>query len=72
MWNISENKFLATIPAHKNWIRTCHMNGDASVLISGSDDTTIKLWDSARLEEIAKLTEHTGMINCVRFHPDGS
>lgn len=48
------------------------MNPDATVLVSGSDDTTIKLWDSTRCEEIAKLIEHTGMINSVRFHPDGS
>ena len=72
MWNITENKFLATIAAHKNWVRTCHMSPDSTVLLSGSDDTTIKLWDSATCEEIARLTDHTGMINSVRFHPDGS
>ena len=72
MWNITENKFLSTIAAHKNWIRTCHMSPDSTVLLSGSDDTTIKLWDSAICEEIARLTDHTGMINSVRFHPDGS
>lgn len=72
MWNIIENKSLATIVAHKNWVRACHMLPDSSVLLSGSDDTTIKLWDSATCKEMAKLSDHTGMINSVRFHPDGS
>jgi len=72
MWNITENKSLATIAAHNNWVRSCHMSPDTKVLLSGSDDTTIKLWDSTTCEEIARLTDHTGMINSVRFHPDGS
>lgn len=48
------------------------MSPDSTVLLSGSDDTTIKLWDSSTCDEIACLRDHTGMINSVRFHPDGS
>ena len=50
-----------------------HQNGvmclqfDDSVLITGSYDTTIKVWDLATGEEIRTLTGHTAGIRCLQF-----
>lgn len=41
-------------------------------MISGSDDTSIKFWDAETGTELAKITDHTGMINKVRYDPTGS
>jgi centriolar protein POC1 len=43
------------------------------MIASGSDDKTVRLWDIAHgKEEITKFTDHQGMINAVRFHPDST
>ena len=65
LWNIAEKKFLTTIQAHKNWVRTCAFSPDSRTVISGSDDTSIKFWDAETGTELAKITDHTGMINKV-------
>ena len=50
-----------------------HLNGvtclqfDDSVLITGSYDTTIKVWDIATGEEIRTLEGHTSGIRCLQF-----
>ncbi len=42
------------------------------LIASGSDDKTVKLWDSEKKSEIHTFTDHTGIINTVKFHPDGT
>ena len=50
-----------------------HLNGvmclqfDDSVLITGSYDTTIKVWDMATGEEIRSLEGHTSGVRCLQF-----
>ena len=50
-----------------------HLNGvmclqfDDSVLITGSYDTTIKVWDIATGEEIRTLEGHTSGVRCLQF-----
>ena len=50
-----------------------HVNGvmclqfDDSVLITGSYDTTIKVWDIATGEEIRTLEGHTSGVRCLQF-----
>jgi WD40 repeat protein len=33
--------------AHSNWIRSVAFSPDGTKIVSGSDDRTIKVWDSA-------------------------
>ncbi len=35
--------------AHSNWIRSVAFSPDGTKIVSGSDDTTIKVWDSGVL-----------------------
>lgn len=44
------------------------------MIASGSDDRTVKLWDVSidGANPIHTFTDHTGMVNNVKFHPDGS
>ena len=45
---------------------------DGTVLVSGSEDGTVKLWDVETKENIATLTGHTANVSTVSFSPDGT
>lgn len=40
-------------------------------LISGSEDTKVKVWDLRSNKCVMTFKEHTGPINCVQLSPDG-
>ena len=42
------------------------------MVASGSDDRTVRLWDVNASYEIHMFTDHTGMVNNVKFHPDST
>lgn len=43
-----------------------------NLLLSGSSDTCVKLWDTDELKCIATLKGHTQRVNDVKFSPDAS
>jgi hypothetical protein len=45
---------------------------DGARLASGSDDGTVRLWDTATGEPAATLTGHTSRVWSVAFSPDGA
>ena len=44
---------------------------DGNTLASGSEDKTVRLWDTDTHEELAILQKHTGWINALAFSSDG-
>ena len=55
-----------------NWVRTCRFSPDARVVVSGSDDKTVKLWDLSSKSCVKTYWDHTGMVTSVAFHPSGT
>jgi len=49
------------------------VRGAGEILVSGSDDTTLYLWEPAKAKQsITRMTGHSRLINLVSFSPDGN
>jgi WD40 repeat protein len=62
---------LRTLKGHTGEVRAVAYNPDGSRIVSGSSDTTIKIWDAENGWERRTLTGHTLPVNSVAYSPDG-
>lgn len=53
------------------WVTSLSFSPDGTRIVSGSNDSTIRLWDTSTGEELTKFQAHTGIVNSVSFSPDG-
>jgi WD40 repeat protein len=60
-----------TFTGHQFSVNSVEFSPDSKTLASGSNSSTIKLWNLATRREIATLTGHWKWINSVAFSPDG-
>jgi WD40 repeat protein len=56
---------------HTSFINCLAISPDGNVLVSGSADSTIKIWDLATGKAIQMLQGQTGYINTLDISPDG-
>ena len=70
----------ATIQGHSAAIRSIAFSPDGNRIVTGSEDTSIRVWDAyrlsvsddaSRLDELLNLSGHTRSVNGVRFTADG-
>jgi guanine nucleotide-binding protein subunit beta-2-like 1 protein len=60
--------------AHNDWVSCVRFSPStiAPVIVSGSWDRTVKVWNLANCKLRYTLTGHTGYVNAVAVSPDGS
>ncbi|MBA2306923.1 hypothetical protein H0W26_02220 [Candidatus Dependentiae bacterium] len=67
--DFSSGKKLHSLRGHSKFIRSLAFNADGTKLATGSEDTTIKIWDIKTMKEYLTLTGHTEELIKVAFGP---
>lgn len=71
-WDMNTDSH-TTYHGHMKSVRTLDMHPSQKYFVSGSNDTTIRLWDTERSSEsLAKYRAHIATVNQVQFSPDGN
>lgn len=66
------DNIIATLASHKKAITSVLFHPTEQILISGSKDSTIKIWNAKTYSLIKTLQGHDGQINALAFNADGS
>jgi len=60
----------ARLKGHTEWVYSLSFNKDGTRLASGSEDGTVRIWDTAK-GEIIRVLEDGRLVSCVAYSPDG-
>ena len=71
MYDAEMDKALDLLTGHTNWVSSVAFSPDGSLLASGSDDKTVRVWDVSTSTELWTRHEHNGRTTDVVFSPDG-
>ena len=70
--NAVNKKFIKSLPnLHKDWVRSVDVSPDGHLLVSCSDDKTVRLWDMDK-DRCCWFVELPHWVSNVRFTPDGN
>jgi WD40 repeat protein len=74
-WNAASGwptERLQAFKGHTGSVNSVGFSPDGKLIVSGSDDSTIRFWDSQTGQPIGTpFKGHTGLVNSVAFSPDG-
>ncbi|WP_146066313.1 WD40 repeat domain-containing protein, partial [Candidatus Venteria ishoeyi] len=60
------------VVGHTDRVFAVAYSPDGSRIVSGSDDTSLKIWDAKTGVELNTLSKHSDSVNAVAYSPDGS
>ena len=70
-WQIDSGEILQTFEGHSSDVRQVAFSPEGDILVSGSEDGTIKIWDGKTGRQIGNLEGHLKYVNSVTFSRDG-
>jgi len=62
---------LRTLAGHTDKVCGCAFSPDSRLIVSASDDGTVKIWDASSGTELRTLAGHTSSVTGCAFSPDG-
>ncbi|MBC1305741.1 protein kinase domain-containing protein, partial [Trichormus variabilis] len=65
-----EKKEKNSLIGHSNWVSSVTFSSDGNMVISGSYDTTIKIWNLTTEKQICTLTGHTDSVLSIAISPN--
>lgn len=75
IWSTRSGRLVAKLEGHKSSIRSINFSYDGKLLVSGSQDLTVRVWQSCSQTQtwicVAVLCGHTAYVDSVAFLPDG-
>ena len=71
MWSVSTGKKLKTFRGHTGGILSANFRADGKVLVTGSKDGTVRFWETATGDELARLIHLDGGKDWLAVTPDG-
>ena len=70
--NTKEGRWVRVFKGHRNYVTTVAFSPDGRYILSGSSDTTVRLWDTATATELRRFEGHFNTIWSVAFSSDGN
>lgn len=73
IWNTVTGDELEALEGHSGAVRACRFSGDGSLLVSASDDMTLKLWDPNKMAAASAASrQHNGPVHGCALGADGT
>jgi WD40 repeat protein len=69
VWRIAHSEHV--LPGHSDMVTAVAYSPDGKIIASGSNDRTIKLWDTSSHLSLVTFNGHSGPISALAFSPDG-
>jgi WD40 repeat protein len=71
VWNVPDRSHHGRLTGHTKEVSSVCFSPDGTLLLTGSNDGTVRLWDAATGRERTVFDWETGKVRCVAFAPDG-
>jgi WD40 repeat protein len=72
VWDAQSGAALQTLEGHSDWVSSVAFSPDGLKIVSGSNDSAVRVWDAQSGEALQTLEGHSGEVNSVAFSPEGS
>jgi dynein assembly factor with WDR repeat domains 1 len=71
LWDVRDKNNYATLKGHSKPITSISISPDGCVLLSGSEDSTARVWDLRFVDKpLYVASDHNGPILKVKFNPE--